>query len=70
MPHLLELFCGTKSIGRAFEQKGWTVTSVDLEPKFEPDICCNVLDLTPDMIEQTPDLMWASPPCTMYSVAA
>ena len=61
-PHLLELFCGTKSIGRAFERNGWAVTSVDLEAKFEPDICCNVLDLTPEMLETRPDLIWASLP--------
>ena len=57
MPRLLELFCGTKSIGREFEAGGWTVTSVDVEPKFEPDICCNVLDLTPEMIGEAPDLI-------------
>ena len=69
MPRLLELFCGTKSIGREFEAGGWDVTSVDLEPRFEPDICCDVLDLTPEMIGEAPDLIWASPPCTHYSYA-
>ena len=61
MPHLLELFCGTGSIGRVFQAKGWSVTSVDLDPKFEPDICCDVLDLEPGMLETRPDLIWASP---------
>ena len=69
MPHHLELFCGTKSMGKVFEQNGWTATSVDLKQRFEPDICCDVLDITPEMIEQVPDLIWASPPCTMYSYA-
>ena len=69
MPHLLELFCGTKSIGKVFKQNGWTITSVDIEPNFEPDICCNVFDPTPDIIGQAPNLLWASPPCTMYSYA-
>ena len=43
MPRLLELFSGTGSIGRAFREAGWEVTSLDLEPKFRPDILCDVL---------------------------
>ena len=67
--HLLELFSGTGSIGRAFRRNGWSVTSVDIDPKFQPDLCCSVLDLTPDMIESRPDVIWGSPPCTQYSYA-
>ena len=69
MPHLLELFSGTGSIGRVFRNAGWTVTSVDIDPRFSPDVCCNVLNLTADMITITPDVIWASPPCTQYSRA-
>ena len=71
MPRLLELFCGTKSIGKVFERRGWDVISVDLSQNFEPTICCNILDLTPQMILNygTPSIIWASPPCTMYSRA-
>ena len=72
MPHLLELYCGTKSVGRVFEQNGWTVTSVDILPCWNPDICCDILDLTPEMVLAAgprPDLIHGSPPCTHYSGA-
>ena len=69
MPHLLELFCGTESVDKVFEARGWTVTSVDFDPLFEPTLCMNVLDLEPWMIEGNVDLVWASPLCTHYSRA-
>ena len=71
MPHLLELFCGTKSISKVFEQRGWTCTSLDFDPKTNPTLCCDILKVSPEEILQhgKPDAIWASPLCTMYSRA-
>ena len=76
MPVLLELFCGTKCIGQVFDQHGWDIISLDMLDGFEPTICQNVLDLTPeDIIDKLPkfskgiNVIWASPPCTQYSKA-
>jgi hypothetical protein len=66
--HLLELFSGTGSVGRAFERKGWTVTTVDLDAESAPSICCDVRDLDASSLPIV-DLIWASPPCTHYSRA-
>jgi hypothetical protein len=68
---LLELFCGTKSISKVFERHGWACTSLDWDPKMQPTICCNILDVTPEMISHygRPDCIWASPLCTHYSQA-
>ncbi len=55
-----------------FEREGWTVTSLDWDSKFQPTICCNILDVTPEMILEhggRPDVIWASPLCTHYSIA-
>lgn len=71
---VLELFAGTRSIGRAFESHGHDVFSVDWDGSLDGiDLQCDVLGLTADEIVEKfghPDVIWASPDCTTYSVAA
>jgi len=70
---LLELFCGTKSIGKVFQKHGAEVFSVDFDPQHNPDLCINILEFTIDMLPEkfrTPDVIWASPPCTTFSIAS
>ena len=57
MPHLLELFSGTGSVGKVFREAGWRVTSVDCNPKFQPTICCDVQRLEPSMVGWDVDLI-------------
>lgn len=71
---VLELFAGTRSIGKAFEAKGHEVFSVDWSRDF-PDInlYADIGKLSAQEILDkfgTPDVMWLSPDCTSYSVAA
>lgn len=71
---VLELFAGTRSIGKAFEKRGHEVFSVEWDKQFENiDLYADILTVTAqDIIEQFghPDVIWASPDCTTYSVAA
>ena len=65
---VLELFAGTRSIGKAFERKGHTVTSVELDEKFPDCIHTDAYAFLQEHGEEY-DVIWASPCCTTYSVA-
>lgn len=70
----LELFAGTKSIGKAFKNRGHEVFSVEWNKKFNDiDLYLDILMLkAEDVLIRfgKPDVIWASPDCTTYSVAA
>lgn len=71
---VLELFAGTRSIGKAFEARGHEVYSVDWDRRFENiNLHADISKLTVQQIWREfgqPDVIWASPDCTTYSVAA
>lgn len=71
---VLDLFCGTKSIAKAFEARGHEVYTVDWDKGFCPSLCIDIGILTAaDIINLcggVPDVIWASPDCTTYSVQA
>lgn len=71
---VLELFAGTRSIGKAFEARGHKVYSVEWDKRFENiDLYADILTVTAEQIIKDfgrPDVIWASPDCTTYSVAA
>ena len=71
---MLDLFCGTKSMAKAFERAGWETFTVDWEKDFEPTLCCDVNTLTVEKIielcDGIPDFVHLSPDCSSYSVAA
>ena len=69
-PRCLEFFSGTGSIGRAFERQGWEVVNLDIDPKFGPDVCVDVLYWDYSIYQSDHfDFVWASPMCTQYSIA-
>ena len=66
---VLELFCGTKSVGKVCEEKGHEVISLDIEKKFNPTICIDFIEWDYKSITNL-DIIWASPDCSCYSMAA
>ena len=66
MINVLELFSGTKSVGKVCDSLGWNSVSVDLLLPADHEV-----DILQFDYKQYPkdyfDIVWASPPCTEYS---
>lgn len=71
---VLELFAGTRSIGKAFEARGHEVFSVEWDKKFDNiDLYADIGKLTAqDVLDRfgRPDVIWASPDCSTFSMLA
>ena len=64
---VLELCAGSKSFTKVCTSMGWDCTTVDVNPRYEPDILADVRAL--HFTEGEFDVIWASPPCEHYSIA-
>lgn len=68
--NVLELFAGSRSIGKEAEKLGFDVFSSDLNEFEKIDYAVNILEFDIDKVPFKPDMIWASPPCTYFSVAS
>jgi hypothetical protein len=63
----LELFSGTKSFSKVMAMNNHDTLTIDNDNSLNPDSCKDILEY----IDYTPyDVIWASPPCTAFSVAS
>jgi len=64
----LELFSGTKSFSKVAAERGHKTLAVDSNPSLGPDVVADVLKWNPPA--EKIEVLWASPPCTAFSVAS
>lgn len=69
----VELFSGTKSFSKVAKEYGYSTFTVDIVPSLEPD---KLFDLSKELDEELKgkiiqaDVVWMSPPCQTFSMAA
>jgi len=67
---VLELFAGSRSIGKVADRLAFDVYSSDIEQFGGIDYVTDIMDFDVTKIPFKPDIIWASCPCTAFSVAA
>lgn len=73
---MLELFSGSGQMAAMFESKGWKTYTVDYNPDLEASYHLDVYSiLDKEKIKELcngvfPSVIWISPDCTTYSIAA
>jgi hypothetical protein len=67
---VLELFAGSRSIGKMAERMGMEVFSSDINNFEDIHYVADILEFDVSKVPFKPDVIWASPPCTSFSVAS
>ena len=66
----LDLFAGTHSFSKAAQELGYEVISLDIDPKSGATITADILEFDYKICPPAHfDFIWASPPCTTFSIA-
>ena len=70
---VFDFFAGTGSSTKAFEDAGDTVITFELDKQFDVTEHADIMDISAKELLRKygrPDFVWASPPCTAFSVAS
>lgn len=68
--NILELYAGSRSIGKVGDLRGHNVFSVDVKPFDGINLVKDCEFITMEDIPFIPDMVWSGTPCTTYSLAA
>ena len=66
---VLELFAGSRSFSKVAEEMGMKTFTSDFKPFDKIDYVVDFMDFNINKLPFKPDIIWASPPCTSYSIA-
>lgn len=66
----VEFFAGTQSFSKVMAQAGHNTFTIDNDARLTPDVCADVMDIRDLGLGNRADILWASPPCTTFSVAS
>ena len=64
---ILNLFSGTGSVTKPWREAGHIVWDVDVDSRFSPETCDDILQWDYKTLTWIPDVVWASPPCDQYA---
>lgn len=66
----VELFAGTQSFSKVVRELGHGTFCVELDEYFKANLHKNILEVTRKDLPKHIDILWASSPCTSFSVAS
>ena len=66
----LELFAGSRSFSKVAKELGHKTFTSDNKQYGDIDYVVDVRKFNTDVVPFIPDIIWASPPCTGFSVAS
>lgn len=67
---LIDLFAGSRSVAGVADEMGWETFSTDIEPYEGINLVKDIFNVKVTDFPFVPDVVWASPPCTFFSVGS
>ena len=71
---MVELYSGSGNMAAAFKREGYKTMTIDNDASMNPDLVVNIAKVDGkairDFLGGPVDVLWASPPCQVFSMAA